>query len=477
MRPLLLSALRVIVLLPSYTLVLWVRLLKWLIAPLALWLQLLIGVPLVLLRMRQPLRPRFIPIQEADLPDAAWIEFVNAAEALAADGFTGHGDFRCNDLIQNAVLWLRLLSQPEQGISAIAAHIEYTARVRPAQNFIEFATEFSDHRVLSTTNLNMPYSLPAPGFLARLQLKDVWEPRALYVLHRDLTAALTQTVNWTQVERAAHDPAEFLTDRYTREIQALIAQGWLQRDPATGMTRLSPGGAITSVWHQAWPLASLYLRAADRRARRLLAEHGITVEAFTGAAPDIRVAHQSLPAQTPIATLYAGYEHVWPLAQCTDPRAVLEAALVELDRDDAGTVLMLEFRYAFRSYTDQNQRRIRLLRGFDILLDPEAGTLTVTAMERESEQVPDEAEWADLTNRSPLVPLRLEPRLCDLDQVLPIALATFDARIGVGRAIPDSASLYNNEDGIPCWQMVAWTETDQPLHVTLNARTGAVLDE
>jgi hypothetical protein len=46
----LLSLLRMIVLPPfPYTLVLLVRLLKWLIAPLVLPLQLLIGVPLVLL--------------------------------------------------------------------------------------------------------------------------------------------------------------------------------------------------------------------------------------------------------------------------------------------------------------------------------------------------------------------------------------------------------------------------------------------
>lgn len=477
MRHSLLSLLRMIVLLPSYTLVLLVRLLKWLIAPPVLLLQVLIGVPLVLLRVRQPLRPRFLPIQETDLPDAAWIELANAAEALIPDGFIHYGDFRCNDLIQNAVLWLRLLGQPEQGISAIAVYVEFTASARPARSFVEFATEFSDGRVLSINNLAMPYSLPAPDYLARLQLKDVWEPRALYVLHRDLVAALARPVSLAKAGRAACDPAVLLADSYAREIEALIAQGWLRPDPTnTGAARLSVQGAIAGVWRQAWPLASLHLRAADRYARRLLAEHDLDVEAFTGVAPGILVARQSLPTQTPIRTVRAGYEHVRPLAQHIDPQAALESVVVELDRDAAGMALMLEFRYTFLGYADHSRRRIRRVHGFDILLDLEAATLAATAMERQFEQVGDEVEWAELTTDPPLTPLRLGPWLHDLDRVLPTALAALDQHAGVGRHALESASLYCDEDGAPRWQVVAWTETDQPLPITLDARSGVVLD-
>jgi hypothetical protein len=477
-RRFLLSLLRTLVLLPSLALVLLIRLLKGLIAPPALLLQLLIGVPLVLLRVRQPLRPRFIPIQEADLPDAAWIELADAAEALAADGFVHYGDFRCDGLIQNAVLWLRLLGQPEQGIGAIAAHIEISGGARPGHSFIEFATEFRDGRVLTTNNHNLPYTLPAPDYLARLQLKDVWDPRALHVLHRDLVAALNQPISLAKVEQAVRDPASLLADSYAREIQALIASGWLWPDPAKGTARLSPWGALMGVWRQAWPLTSLHLRAADRRARRLLAEHGLDAEAFAGAAPDIVVAHQTLPALAKFGTVRAGYEQVRPLAQRTDPRAVLEAVVVELDRDDDGTVLILEFCYAFRGCADQSQRRIRRLHGFDIVLDPETGELAITAMEREFEQADDEAEWAELTASSPLVPLTLGPWLRDLDQILPAALAVLDAQAGTGGAMPDTASLYGNEDGAPYWQVVAWNdEDDPPLHVMLDARSGVVLPD
>lgn len=476
MRHFLLSLLRIIVLLPSYLLVLLVRLLKWLVAPPVLLLQLLIGVPLVLLRIRQPLRPRFRPIQETDLPDAAWIELANAAEALIPDGFIHYGDFRCDGLIQDAALWLRLLGQPEQGIGAIAAHIEYAANAGRVRNFVEFATEFSDGRVLSTNNLNMPYSLPAPDYLARLQLKDVWEPRALYVLHRNLIAALARPVSLAKIERAVCDPAGLLIDSYAREIQALIAQGWLLPQPGADTARLSLWGAIVGVWRQAWPLSSLHLRAADRYARRLLAEHDLNVEVFTGAAPGILVARQSLPGQAHIGTVRAGYEHVRPLAQRTDPQATLEAVVVELDQDAAGTVLTMEFRYTFLGYADQSQRRIRRVHGFDILLDPKAATLAVTAMERHFEQAGDETEWAELTADSPLAPLRLGPWLHDLDRVLPTALAVLDQHAGVGRHALESASLYPDEDGAPRWQVVAWTETDQPLHVILDARSGVVLD-
>jgi hypothetical protein len=470
-RPLLLSGLRAIVLLPSCTLVLLIRLLKWLVAPPALLFQLLLGIPLVLLRIRQPLRPRFIPQQEADLPDEAWIALTDAAEALAADGFVHYGDFRCDQLIQGAVLRLRLLGQPEQGIGALAAHVEIGAGARPSRRFVEFSTEFEDGRVLDTNNLDLPYSLPAPAYLARVQLKDVWDPRALYVLHHDLVASLRRPVSLARIPRAVQDPAGLLADGYAREIDALIEQGWL-RPAADGQSaRLSLQGALAGVWRQAWPLAGLYLRAADRRARRLLAGHGIDAASFAGGAVSIVVARQQLPADTgAIDTIGAGYEFVRPLAQRTDPNAVPEAVVVELGFDPAGALVPREFRYSFRGGDQHPQRRIRRLWSFDILLDPGAGMLSVTAMDREFEQADDEAEWARLSATSPLQPLWPGPRLRDLDTVLPAALAELGARVGGERVVPDSASLYTSEDGVPCWQVVAWSEDDAPLHVRMDAR-------
>ncbi len=473
MRHPLLSLLRAFVLLPSYTLVLLVRLLKWLIAPLALLLQLLFGVPLVLLRVRQPLRPRFLPLQEIDLPDAAWLELTDAAETLSAEGFIHYGDFRCDELIQGATLWLRLLGLPEQGIGALAVHIELARGIRPSRSFVEFATEFGDGRILTANNLDLPYSLPAPAFQARLQLKDVWDPRALFVLHRGLVTTLAQSIDRSRLDRAAHDPIGLLADSYAREIQDLIAQGWLRPAADACSLRLSPWGTLVGIWRQAWPLASLHLRAADRRARQLLAEHDLDVEAFTGGAPHVRVAHQPLPPGTVVDTIRAGYEQIRPLARQTDPQAVLEAVVVNLDLDDEGAPRPREFRYTFRACEDVCSRRIRRIRGFDIVLDRDDARLAVTAMDREFEQAVDDAEWDELTEDTLLAPLRLGPWLRDLDQILPAAWASLAAHAGGQHPWPDSASLYPDEDGAAYWQIVAWGENDRPLHVTLDARSGA----
>ena len=81
----LLALLRTVVLLPSMLMVLIIRAIQWLVAPLGLLLQLLIATPLALHRVRQPLRPRFIPINEAEWPDAAWIEMRNTSDALHAE--------------------------------------------------------------------------------------------------------------------------------------------------------------------------------------------------------------------------------------------------------------------------------------------------------------------------------------------------------------------------------------------------------
>jgi hypothetical protein len=470
-RPFLLSLLRTVVLLPSCMLVLLVRLLKWLIAPPALLLQMLIGIPLALLRVRQPIRPRFIRLSEDELPNAAWIALTDAAEALAADGFVQRGDFRCDELIQDATLWLRLLIQPGQNMGAMIAQVEFKTGRQPDRQFAEFSTEFDDGRVLDTNNFSLPYSLPAPAYLARLQLKDVWDSRALYVLHRQLVASLPQAVNPARIERADPDPIPLLADSYAREIQALIDQGWL-RIAGENQVRLTLRGALIGVWRQAWPLTSLYLRAADRRSRQLLAEHAIDADDFTGGALSIVVDRQPLPVEAGvIMTIWAGYEYVRSLALHTDPDAALEAVVVELAPDAAGVTAPAEFRYSFRSCRCQHERRIRRLHGFDIVLDPVNRDLKVTAMDRESDQAADETEWRERIAIAPLQPLQPGPWLRDLDTVLPAALKALNAHPDAGLIEPDSASLYIDEEGTPRWQVVAWTEDDTPLHVELDARS------
>ncbi len=475
MHHLLLSLLRTVVLLPSYTLVLLVRLIKWLIAPPTLLLQLLFGTPLALWRVRQPLRPRFIPVQETELPDAAWLTLTDATASLTADGFIHCDNFRSNDLIQGAVLWLRLLAQPEQGSGALIVHIQFVAGSRPPHDFVEFSTQLQDGRVLATNNLNLPYSLPPPTYMARLQLKDVWDPRALYALHRGLLKALESAVDPSPAERAVRDPAGLLADSYAREIQALIRQGWLRTDRDGRAARLRPWAALVGVWRQAWPLASLYLRAADRHAHRVLASHGIDASAFTGSAATILVDRQPLPAGAELATVRAGYSIVWPLVQRIDPQAVLEAVVAVMDGGIEGAVQVRELRYTFRGCEDQPQRRIRCLYSFDILLDSIAGQLVVTAVDRESEQATDEAEWDELTAITPLVPLVLGSWLYDLDRTLPAAQAALATRAGA--LTLDSASLYVDENGATHWQVVAWDHEDRPLHVVVDARSGSIQDE
>lgn len=464
--------LRWIVLLPSYTLVLFIRSVKWLVAPLALLLQLLIGVPSGLLRIKLPLRPRFASVREPDLPDAAWIALTDATDALAAAGFVTQGDFRCDELVWNGVLWLRFLKRPGLGTGVMAAYAAIDIPVRPTRQFVEFSTEFHDGRVLVTTNLDLPYSLPAPAYLARIQLKDIWEPRALYALHRDLVERLPQAVA-PKTEGASRDPANLLADRYDREIRALIGQGWLRLDPRGDSARLRPWAALASVWRQAWPLRSLYVWAADRRSRQLLAKNGLDVAKFAGGAPSIEVYRQPLPAVTPVDGARAGYGYVRPLAQQTDARAVLESVVVEFD-GSAVTPFPREFRYSFKSHADHAQRRIRRFCSFDILLDPMAGTLAVTASERECERAADEIEWRELTATAPRAPLRFDPWLRDLDRVLPAAQTALARGTNGKELAPDSASLYL-EDGRPVWQIVAWADDDTPLFVILDARSGIVV--
>ncbi|HRE53310.1 MAG TPA: hypothetical protein PLP22_00805 [Candidatus Competibacter sp.] len=468
-------ALRWIVLLPSYSVVLLVRLLKWLVAPAALLLQLAIGVPLGLLRVRLPLRPRFTPVAEQDLPDAAWIALSEATDSLAPEGFTPRGDFRCDELLRGGVIWLRYLEHPSSGVQALAAQLTLKIKVRPLRRFVEFTTEFGDSRTLVTTNRDLPYSLPPPAYLARIELKDVWEPRALYGLHRDLVASLGQSRDAPPFETAGRDPAAVLADRHARQVRLLVERGWLRWDSEPHSVRLRPLAALASVWRQAWPLRGVYLRAAGQRSRRLLLQHGLEVKALTGSASTITVCRQPLPNPAALDGVRASYEHVQRLARQTDPGAILETVTVALkDNGPDNAILFKEFRYSFRSHEDCAERQIRRLCSFDIVLDPAAESLSVTAAEREFDQAANADEWTTLAARAPLEPLAFDPWMRDLDTVLPAARATF-ARAASNQATLDSASLYLENRRL-CWQVVAWTDDDQPLFVVLDARSGAVLN-
>lgn len=149
----------------------------------------------------------------------------------------------------------------------------------------------------------------------------------------------------------------------------------------------------------------------------------------------------------PLATVSAGYESVWPVARQIDLQAILETVVIELGRDEAGIIVPREFRYSFRGRAD----RLEAAHSpdpcsFDILLDPRASLLAVTAMDREFEQADDEAEWLELIAAMPAqLSVRLGPWLNDLDTVLPTALKALNADAGDNE--PDSASLYIDEDG------------------------------
>lgn len=174
---------------------------------------------------------------------------------------------------------------------------------RPARQFVEFSSEFVDGRVLSTNNLDLPYSLPAPAYLARVQLKDIWDPRALCVVHRNLVAALPQKVSLDKLDQAACDPARFLADHYAREIHAAgtrlaAARGQAWSPAGAGGARYWASGGKPGHW------PGCILRAVNHRSQQLLAEYGIDATAFIGAAAGIVVDRRPLPAQaTPLATV------------------------------------------------------------------------------------------------------------------------------------------------------------------------------
>jgi hypothetical protein len=451
------------------------RLGQWLTALAILPVQLLIDVPRILWRVRQPIRPRLLTLTDDELPDAGWIALTDAAEALIPAGFVLCGTFRSQELIPDATLWIRLLAHHEQGIIAVIAYAEWIDDRRPPEFFAEFFSAFADDRMLVTHNRPWLYPTPPPGWLARIAVRAVQDPQALYVLHRDLVASLPQTLNPLRIAQSARDPARLLTDQSAREIAGLIEEGWMRMVGDGRQVRFSLRGAVACVWRQTPLWANLQRAREERQARRLLAEHELDAGALTGPAAAIVVDRQ--PFHAPFgAPMTAGaiYEKVRSLARRIDPNATLEGVLIHLDSNSLGGAAPHRFCYTFRSSDRHYQRRIYRLRRFDILLDPAAGVLSVTAIHREALQARDQTEWQRVANPPLSPPLRLGPWLVDLDEILPIAWQTLSAQAQGQSLRLDSALLCNDPD-TPCWRVTAETAAPpRALAVMINAYTGVI---
>ena len=471
MSQLLLTLLRILRLLPTWLLALLIYAGRWLLATLLLGLRLLADVPCLLLRAKQALHPRLTSISEEQLPDDGWIFLSDASEALLTAGFTRYGDLCSQELFPHSTAWLRLLAHHEQGI--VAAIFYVTTPEQAPELFAEFSSAFADGRLLITHNRRNPYPLPAPRSIMRVSASAVRDPHALYILHRDLLASLPDPLQDLPLAQAAQNPACLLLERQAREMREWAAQGWLRLNVQPGMAGLRWRAACAYVYRRAWLWSRVPARREQQQARTFLAAHGLDIAAYTG--PTATVVERYPFHITPgaLVNVITVYERVRMVARHFDANATLEGVLVDLDGHAPTSAAPRRFYYTFRSSDLHYQRRIHRLRRFDIYLDPKAGVLAVTAMQRATLRAKDQAEWQAVANPPLPLPLRLGPWLADLEKVLPAAWESLNAQVHGQTLRLDAALLCN--DPIPCWRVIAkGADPRTTLSIIVNAYTGTI---
>ena len=468
-----LALLRILRLLPAW---LWLLLMyggRWFLATLLLGLRLSAAPVRLLSSAGQPVVPRLSAVAEAQLPDSAWIFFSDAAEALVSAGFIRHGDFRSQELIQQRTLWLRLLAQHEQGIVAALFYVEGTESALTAELFAEFSSAFSDGRWLVTHNRRRLHPLPAALSVTRIGLNTVRDPHVLYILHRDLLASLPDPLQEVPLASAVQNPATLLLTRYAQEMQALAAQGWLRLSADQRMARWRWPALLATIYRQAWLWCSVPARREQRATHSFLAAHGLDIAAYSGATAPVVERYPLHITPGALISVVTVYERARLVARHFDPNATLEGVLVDLEGSAPSATKPRRFYYTFRSSDLHYQRRIHRLRRFDIHLDPKAGILAVTAMQRAALRATDQAEWPAVANPPLPLPLRLGPWLADLEQVLPAAWESLSAQAAPHSLRLDAALLCN--DPIPCWRVIAYnTDLHTTSSVIVNAYTGII---
>jgi hypothetical protein len=218
--------------------------------------------------------PQFLPLDLGELQAEVAAAFYDAAQQLAALGFTAIGHVKRFDPQIRTESHVSVWAHPKD--KNICQVIAVRSALRVA-TLVTFRQEYEDGSAIVTSNTTSPGVFPKDPQQDSLTCSGVHDLELLYRLHCGRTASATAELRRrrTPTVPAVGQAERYMADEWSRTFQRLCGQGYFTFDQVNDRYVKTTRGAYIMTWRLLWPWKQLRLKARDRRAEQVLSRLGM----------------------------------------------------------------------------------------------------------------------------------------------------------------------------------------------------------
>jgi hypothetical protein len=210
--------------------------------------------------------PRLKPMLSGFLPESIAAHFSEVTNELEGIGFEFRQDAVSFDYGPNLRVFLRILVAQQKKIMAVAASILPDGEVKPASNFLELVSSFSDGREVTTHNSDMvgaPIEHKTKTVSSLFMVQDL---KKLTFFHEQIMQQQGLKAE-TAVVPTLGQEFEALVESVKRDLARQVSLGALRLDQINKCFRPTWAGAFLMGWCSLWPISPLRRGYAHMRAR------------------------------------------------------------------------------------------------------------------------------------------------------------------------------------------------------------------
>ena len=216
----------------------------------------LLGPVLVHQKNRFPAFPSFDALSVEQVPESIRQNFQRQAVLLSYDGFIVTDYLFQTGQVPNTTMYLALLvnrASSEMAMLVDMWNVTGAATIRAS--YVEFSTDFSDGVNINTNNNNEVGAFRETREKAIFKFHEVQDPRALYTIHKRLTA-MHRSAARPVLPPEGQEAAEVVRSMI-RDLERQRQFGYCYMDTGSAAYRPTWKGAVLMTWKLVWPVISI----------------------------------------------------------------------------------------------------------------------------------------------------------------------------------------------------------------------------
>lgn len=206
-----------------------------------------LGPLVVRFTFKMPARPQFTPTTPESMPSDALLFFKHNTEELEKLGFVLVSDRIMTGFLKNLTSYIRLLINRSAGDAAMCAYTESkVGQNKKINRYVEFCTEFSSNREITTNNSSLQGSFKPVPEKKVLQFPRISDVHELYQIHS------RETANFDRFAKKVLPPEgnefEHLSSSMNRDLERQARLGYLYFESLSNTYRPTWKGAFMMTW-------------------------------------------------------------------------------------------------------------------------------------------------------------------------------------------------------------------------------------